>query len=495
MPLNSDIGNILNPLLASFDDSLTVTLEGQLTEIYVSGQAEMVSYGKTKLGLPVTYEGPPIQKAIDWAKGHVSKAKLVDGLNEETRKQISNIIADGIKNKRGIPGIKSDIRHKLDWMARGAPSEIKGLTLASRAEMIARTETANALSQASLNTMEDMGVDGKEWITVGDDQVSDECLANEEQGIIPVGETFVSGAMAPPQHPDAVFEGYEFYPYGSLLQMLSSRYDGPSITIEVERIEDIAELPSGDTASLPDSPGRDIIVEHSDSRGDLLIRNRSGKAIAIFPKRANLTIGPNHPILTRRGFVNTQFLNEGDELLYDGWCELSAWFAKPNFKQVHLVEDVFEAVASVVGYTDIPTPGDYFHGDEASCYGEIKVVRPDWDLLPVSDTGAIEHLSKCNLTGAYTNAEHVAGCSTCQSAFNSVFASTPSGMSSSSHIEPFLRGVTSPSFFHSYRLIRIHKTSFSGLAFDASTSTELYNIGGLVVKNCRCAVAPARLPK
>ncbi len=202
MPLNKDVENILDPILATFRKAFEADLEGQLTEIYLSGQAEMITWGKTKGGVPIAYEGPPIQGAIDWAKSHVSKAKLVDGLNIETRQQISNVIADGIKNKRGIPGIKSDIRHKLNWMARGAPSDIKGLTLASRAELIARTETANALSQASLTTMEDMGIDGKEWVTVGDDDVSDECLANEAEHVIPVGQAFSGGVMAPPQHPD-----------------------------------------------------------------------------------------------------------------------------------------------------------------------------------------------------------------------------------------------------------------------------------------------------
>ena len=203
MPLNKDIENTLDPILAAFSKTFQADIEGQLTEIYLSGQAEMITWGKTKGGIPIAYEGPPIQQAIDWAKGHVSKAKLVDGLNVETRKQISNVIADGIKNKRGISGIKSDIRHKFNWMARGAPSDIKGLTLASRAELIARTETANALSQASLDTMADMGIDGKEWVTSGSTfSQEDECGENEAQGIIPVGQAFSSGHHAPPAHPD-----------------------------------------------------------------------------------------------------------------------------------------------------------------------------------------------------------------------------------------------------------------------------------------------------
>jgi len=200
--LGSDTSDMLDPLLAAFDDEIEAELAGQLSEIYVSGQAEMITWGKTQAGVPIAFEGPPISQAVDWAKKHISKTKLIDGINEETRKQISNVIADGIKNKRGIPGIKSDIRHKFEWMARGAPSDIKGLTLASRAEMIARTETANALSNASLDNMKGMGIDGKQWVTAGDSDVSEECEANEAQGVIPRGDSFTSGPMAPPQHPN-----------------------------------------------------------------------------------------------------------------------------------------------------------------------------------------------------------------------------------------------------------------------------------------------------
>ena len=71
-----------------------------------------------------------------------------------------------------------------------------------RSELVARTETANALSQASLDSMADMGIDGKEWVTAGDDEVSEECQGNEAEGVIPVGQTFSGGVDAPPQHPD-----------------------------------------------------------------------------------------------------------------------------------------------------------------------------------------------------------------------------------------------------------------------------------------------------
>lgn len=188
MPLNKDVENILDPILATFDDKLQADIAGQIAEINISGTAEMVTWGKTRAGVPIAYEGPPIQQAIDWANKH--SATLVKGLDEETKTRLAHTISQGIETKRGVPGLARDMRTTFADMSK------------HRSELIARTETANALSQASLDTMEDMGIDGKEWVTAGDDRVSEECEANENEGVIPVGQTFSGGVMAPPQHPD-----------------------------------------------------------------------------------------------------------------------------------------------------------------------------------------------------------------------------------------------------------------------------------------------------
>ena len=190
MPLNKDVDNILDPILATFDDTLTAMLDGQLAEIYVSGQAEMISYGKTKLGIPIAYEGPPISQAVEWAEKHA--ATLVKGIDEETKKRLAHTISQGIEQKRGIPGLSRDIRTTFGDMSK------------HRSELIARTETANALSTASLDSMEDMGIEGKEWVWGGDEVDCPEnvCPDNEKDGIIPVEQAFSSGDMAPPAHPN-----------------------------------------------------------------------------------------------------------------------------------------------------------------------------------------------------------------------------------------------------------------------------------------------------
>lgn len=188
MPLNKDIENILDPILATFDKKLTAEVSGQMAETYISGQAEMITWGKTQAGVPIAFEGPPISQAVNWAEKQGTR--LVTQMDEETKRRLAHTISQGIENKRGIPGLARDIRTEFSDMTR------------FRSQLIARTETSNALSQASLDNMKEMGIEGKEWITAGDDNVSEDCEGNEAEGVIPVNQEFSGGVMAPPQHPD-----------------------------------------------------------------------------------------------------------------------------------------------------------------------------------------------------------------------------------------------------------------------------------------------------
>ncbi len=186
--LASDSKDILDPLLAAFKNSLTFSLNGYLAEVYVEGQAEMITWGKTKGGVPIAFEGPPSSRAVDFAAKRA--AQTVTQMDQESKRRLAQVISDAIKNKRGIPGLSRDIRKSFDNMAK------------FRSDMIARTETANALSQASLDSMKAMDITGKEWVTVGDARVSAECQGNEAEGVIPRDQDFSSGLMRPPQHPN-----------------------------------------------------------------------------------------------------------------------------------------------------------------------------------------------------------------------------------------------------------------------------------------------------
>jgi len=176
--LGEDTRDILDPLLANFDETLTTQINGHLAEIYVSGQAEMITWGKTKGGIPIAYEGPPISQAINWAEKH--GAQLVTQMDEETKRRLAKLVSDGIANKRGVPGLARDIKNDFANMTR------------YRSQLIAKTETRQALFTASHDNMVAMDIDGKEWVlgAGGAEGNCEYCEANAAVGVIPVNQEF-----------------------------------------------------------------------------------------------------------------------------------------------------------------------------------------------------------------------------------------------------------------------------------------------------------------
>jgi hypothetical protein len=193
-------------------------------------------------------------------------------------------------------------------------------------------------------------------------------------------------------------------------------------------------------------------------------------------------------MLTRRGFVAARELQHSDELLYDLRAELPNSPGKINFEQMPLFEDAFATLADAFETVSPTGPRTYFHGDEVCTYGEVDIVFPKRDLLPIWDSGFVQHLSECSLMGAYTDAAHVAGCRACQKSFDLVFRAASGLMSRSDCGLALGFSKPLPSCFHSVRIIASHWFIFSGYAFDASTSHTIYNAGGFVVKNCMCEV-------
>ena len=183
MPLNSDLDNILDPLIGTFDKTLLTNIEGELTVIYSSGASQMDTWALLS-GRAAT---PVPQASINFAR--TQGARLVTQMDEETKRRLGQVISDGIKSKRGVPGIARDIKNSFADMTR------------YRSQLISRTETANALGEAFSDRGRQLEVTGKEWVTVGDERVSLECQDNEAAGVIPFDQSFPSGAMTPPQHP------------------------------------------------------------------------------------------------------------------------------------------------------------------------------------------------------------------------------------------------------------------------------------------------------
>jgi len=186
MTLPADINDFIDPILRTFENSLTTRLNGHLVTAYLRGSAEMLEWGRTvTTDMPIYYEGPPMRQAMTYAQKRA--ALLVKELNEETLEQMRGIIEYGIKQKRGIPGLSRDLRKQITNMGK------------VRAKMIARTETADALESAFMDRAKDLKVTGKECV------VTDPCPICEENGnagVIPIDKPFPSGDMRPPFHPN-----------------------------------------------------------------------------------------------------------------------------------------------------------------------------------------------------------------------------------------------------------------------------------------------------
>lgn len=180
-----EANDVMTPLLRMFRAKLLVDVVGQHVSMYLLASAEMMTWGMTKSGLPIAYEGPPMERAIKYAEKHC--AQLVTRMDVESKRVIAKAVKDGIANKRGVDGLARDIRARFADMSR------------NRAQVIARTETCDALEQGFMDRAHDMGINGKEWVT---NEPCEICEENENAGVIPIDGIFPSGHERPPAHPN-----------------------------------------------------------------------------------------------------------------------------------------------------------------------------------------------------------------------------------------------------------------------------------------------------
>lgn len=124
-----------------------------------------------------------------WAERRV--AELAAQVAETTRKQIVDIITDGLEKEPSVRELMVSIRKYL----RDTPR------IADRVETIARTEASEAVNRSMFDANRLLGATGKRWGSQKDRSVCDACLRNDDEGPIPIEESFLSGHRRPPAHP------------------------------------------------------------------------------------------------------------------------------------------------------------------------------------------------------------------------------------------------------------------------------------------------------
>ena len=127
-------------------------------------------------------------RAVTYAKEN--GAELVSGVDQATRNDIASIISKGLTENIGMDAIADNLESAYSFSPE-------------RAELIARTEIANANSNgvlASMNEIKDAGINiQKEWIP--DALACPVCQANGDDGAIDLEEPFSSGDLCPLAHP------------------------------------------------------------------------------------------------------------------------------------------------------------------------------------------------------------------------------------------------------------------------------------------------------
>lgn len=112
------------------------------------------------------------------------------GLDDTTLDQAITIISDGKLASLTNPEVAQLLANKFN-------DEIS----TARGNVIARTETANAIGEANHAAAKENGATTKVWVGAGD-PIDDVCQGNVDDGEIPINQSFSSGDMHEPAHPN-----------------------------------------------------------------------------------------------------------------------------------------------------------------------------------------------------------------------------------------------------------------------------------------------------
>ena len=240
-------------------------------------------------------------------------------ITDSTRDMLRTIISDGLEENIGTPAIAEAIQDGTVFSK-------------ARAKLVAHTEVANANEQSKLIGWRVAGENGvvvkKAWLTATDP--CDVCIDNEAAGFIDLDDDFPSGDDAAPAHPRCLI-GESLVSATNILATSAREYRG-AVTI---------------------------------------VKTASGK---------QLTGTPNHPVLTRRGWVAASELKVTDQVV----SYVSSERAPLGDVDHQNVEASIQDIAESFGGSGRMSPRKVklstpdFHGDGAG--SDVAIIRTDWEL-------------------------------------------------------------------------------------------------------------------
>jgi hypothetical protein len=339
--------------LAGLDTKTRAWVDGELPKVQQVGLATgaVQATGLTNVPLPAIHDRRAAQIAAERLYDDLLSA--TDGVRESTKQlirevakdQTFNSIAAGDTAQQAGRAMEDILARKGVYSVKYADGSVHGLD--SYSAMTLRTSTGLAYNQATIDGALGYGV---EWFEVLD---GPSCQwVTHSSGGLALGKivTADEAARHPLSHPNCVLPWVRFASYGHVVEMVRAWYSGDVYTLCCEAYE--------------------------------------------------TTVGPNHPVLTGRGWLPAHLLREGDELVHDRRHHRDHTFAGEDvadLKHVPTIADVFVAMGEPAS-SDLD-PQD-LHGDAVFCKGEIQVVSTAGELRLVGDPGRVEEGGEFYLVGS-----------------------------------------------------------------------------------------------
>jgi hypothetical protein len=307
-------------------------------------------------------------------------------------------LVTGMVDEGKSPGeIAKALRSNVPGFLNGEPISIQRpgkskftATPAQYAEMLARTMPNDIRNEGYIEKMKEMGVaDGWIWDGVLDGSTCEKCKKEIRDKRVRSWDE-----PRPPQasHPSCLHPDTFCIAIGGALAATRSWYDGPMIQIKF-------------------SSGR------------------------------NLTITPNHMLLTPIGFAAAKFLLKGDYVL--GCSELKGpTSCNPDDNDsTSTIEEIFDSLrlSGSMATRRMPVTAIDFHGDARFIKKDIDIVWADSFLGGTLDTPCFDHISENHLSSACPSAIEFPGLSDLTSDFTRLAATSDSIMGGVRQSHPFFR--------------------------------------------------------
>ena len=132
----------------------------------------------------------------------LTNSNLINSINDDAASLLHKSNIDDTTRQTLIDIIKNDRLNNMtiDEVAKDITDQVDSIS-DKRAFVIARTETAQQMGTGNYQAMVQNGVETKSWVAAGSD-ACDICDQNVDDGSIPVDQSFSSGDMYEPAHPN-----------------------------------------------------------------------------------------------------------------------------------------------------------------------------------------------------------------------------------------------------------------------------------------------------